>query len=305
MVLHGRRARWWPRECAFCPDQANASRQHGVQALLASCAMRAAALQVLAQVCSFSAVAGFSVVGFTEVDPFDGRVRRSAIQTHRPLAPTAGVCLSCPTISPSWVRRGATLGQRLGTTRLQMKLPDFGLNAREIARLSQMKRRDEPLEEEVRGLYVLGAAGGLVLGVTIVRSVLLGLIIGVQLAPLLAFMEGAQGERVRLAGWETWRLCQIQVRRSEKAWGVVQREVRASPSPHASPRGRRALCSYPYPPPPALSTPHPPSSPPTRPSPSLIFTPTLAGRDTWCLTCVAAGVGARAWVERADGREPP
>ena len=168
--------------------------------------MRATALQLLVQVCSFSAAAGFSVVGFTELDPFDGRVRHSAIQTHRPLAPTASVCLSCPTISPAWVRRGATLGQ----TRLQMKLPGFGLNAREMARLSQMKRRDEPLEEEVRGLYVLGAAGGLVLGVTVVRSVLLGLIIGVQLAPLLAFMEGAQGERVRLAGWETWRLCQIQ-----------------------------------------------------------------------------------------------
>ena len=98
--------------------------------------MRAAALQVLAQVCSFSAAAGFSVVGFTELDPFDGRVRRSAVQTHRPLAPTAGVCLSCPTISPAWVRRGATLGQ----TRLQMKLPGFGLNAREMARLSPRHR---------------------------------------------------------------------------------------------------------------------------------------------------------------------
>lgn len=199
--------------------------------------MRASLLRVLAQVCSFSAVAGFSVVGFTEVDPFDGRVRRSAIQTHRPLAQTAGVCLPCPTISPAWVRRGATLGQRVGTTHLQMKLPDFGLNAREMARLSQMKRRDEPLEEEVRGLYVLGAAGGLVLGVTVVRSVLLGLIIGVQLAPLLAFMEGSRGERVRLAGWETWRLCQIQLRRSEKGWGVVQREAEAR---GVSPALRRA-----------------------------------------------------------------
>ena len=182
--------------------------------------MRASHLRVLAQVCSFSAVAGFSVVGFTEVDPFDGRVRRSAIQTHRPLAQTAGVCLPCPTISPAWVRRGATLGQRVGTTHLQMKLPDFGLNAREMARLSQMKRRDEPLEEEVRGLYVLGAAGGLVLGVTVVRSVLLGLIIGVQLAPLLAFMEGSRGERVRLAGWETWRGSSTRLASSNPAIGT-------------------------------------------------------------------------------------
>ena len=62
----------------------------------------------------------------------------------------------CPTISPAWVRRGATLGLRLAKTHPQMKLPDFGLNAREAARLSQMKRRDEPLEQEVRGLYILG-----------------------------------------------------------------------------------------------------------------------------------------------------
>ena len=149
-------------------------------------------MRVLAHVCSFSAVAGFSVVGFTEVDPFDERVRQSAIQTHRPLAQTAGVCLPCPTISPAWVRRGATLRLRLAKTHPQMKLPDFGLNAREAARLSQMKRRDEPLEQEVRGLYILGAAGGLLLGATLVRSPFLGLILGVQLAPLLAFMEGAQ-----------------------------------------------------------------------------------------------------------------
>lgn len=194
-------------------------------------------MRVLAHVCSFSAVAGFSVVGFTEVDPFDERVRQSAVQTHRPLARTSGVCLPCPTISPAWVRRGATLGQRLGKTRPQMKLPDFGLNAREAARLSQMKRRDEPLEQEVRGLYILGAAGGLFLGATVVRSPPLGLILGVQLAPLLAFMEGAQGERVRLAGWETWRLYQIQRARGEKTWRSVQREAEAR---GVSPALRRA-----------------------------------------------------------------
>ena len=48
------------------------------------------------------------------------------------------------------------------------------------------------------------------LGKLVIGSVVLGLIIGVQLAPLLAFMEGAQGERIRLAGWETWRVCRIQ-----------------------------------------------------------------------------------------------
>jgi hypothetical protein len=61
----------------------------------------------------------------------------------------------------------------------------------EVMKQEVMKRRDEPLEQEVRGLYILGAAGGLLLGATVVRSPALGLILGVQLAPLLAFMEGA------------------------------------------------------------------------------------------------------------------
>ena len=46
-----------------------------------------------------------------------------------------------------------------------------------------------------------------------------------------------QGERVRLAGWETWRLCQIQRARAEKAWGSVQREAEAR---GVSPALRRA-----------------------------------------------------------------
>ena len=40
----------------------------------------------------------------------------------------------------------------------------FGLSEREMKRLSQMKRSDEPLEEEVKGLYVLGAVAGIALG---------------------------------------------------------------------------------------------------------------------------------------------
>ena len=46
-----------------------------------------------------------------------------------------------------------------------------------------------------------------------------------------------QGERVRLAGWETWRLCQIQRARAEKAWGSVQRDAEAR---GVSPALRRA-----------------------------------------------------------------
>jgi hypothetical protein len=89
------------------------------------------------------------------------RTGANTTRTERPTGhwrkPLAFACLARRSALPrAWVRRGATLGLRLAKTHPQMKLPDFGLNAREAARLSQMKRRDEPLEQEVRGLYILG-----------------------------------------------------------------------------------------------------------------------------------------------------
>ena len=111
----------------------------------------------------------------------------------------------------------------------------FGLTDREAARLSQMKRTDEPLEEEVRGLYIVGATGGLVLGPLLFGSSILGMIVGVQVGPSLAFTGG---ERMRATGWESWRLWGIQVRRSRRAWLIARREAEA--------RGLTPLlrCSY-------------------------------------------------------------
>ena len=100
----------------------------------------------------------------------------------------------------------------------------FGLTDREAARLSQMKRTDEPLEEEVRGLYIVGATGGLVLGPLLFGSSILGMIVGVQVGPSLAFTGG---ERMRATGWESWRLWGIQVRRSRRAWLIARREAEA------------------------------------------------------------------------------
>ena len=103
----------------------------------------------------------------------------------------------------------------------------FGLTDRESARLSQMKRTDEPLVEEVRGLYIVGATGGLVFGPLLFGSSLLGMIVGVQVGPSLAFTGGPRGERMRATGWESWRLWGIQVRRARRAWLVTRREAEA------------------------------------------------------------------------------
>ena len=103
----------------------------------------------------------------------------------------------------------------------------FGLSDRESARFSQMKRTDEPLEEEVRGLYIVGATGGFVLGPLLFGSSFLGMIVGVQVGPSLAFTGGPRGERMRATGWESWRLWGIQVRRARRALVVARREAEA------------------------------------------------------------------------------
>ena len=66
-------------------------------------------------------------------------------------------------------------------------------------RLSEMKRADEPLEEESRGLCVLGAVGG-----ALVLKGPFGALMGSQLAPMLATVKGPTGDKIRQAGWATW-----------------------------------------------------------------------------------------------------
>merc|ERR1719217_1327397 len=58
------------------------------------------------------------------------------------------------------------------------------------------------------------------------RSAIFGAFIGVQLGPLLAFTEGKMGERLRAAGWESWRLSKVQAGRAQLGWACVRR-VRA------------------------------------------------------------------------------
>mmetsp|Transcript_775 Transcript_775/g.2391 ORF Transcript_775/g.2391 Transcript_775/m.2391 type:complete len:243 (+) Transcript_775:272-1000(+) len=73
----------------------------------------------------------------------------------------------------------------------------FGLSKRERTRLSRLRRPDEPLEEELRGLALIGAvAGALFLGGP------LGLLVGFNVGPWTAMLDGQLGERMRLAGWE-------------------------------------------------------------------------------------------------------
>lgn len=73
----------------------------------------------------------------------------------------------------------------------------FGLSKRERTRLSRLRRQDEPLEEELRGLALIGAIVGVIL-----LGGPLGILFGYNAGPLLGLVDGEFGEKVRLAGWE-------------------------------------------------------------------------------------------------------
>lgn len=85
--------------------------------------------------------------------------------------------------------------------------PSVDWSAREIKRMSQMVRADEPLEEELHGLAGLGALIGMMLGEILLGSMILGMVLGAQIAPALGFIEGPRGDQIRAAGWRAARCC--------------------------------------------------------------------------------------------------
>lgn len=125
----------------------------------------------------------------------------------------------------------------------------FGLDARQQRRMSEMKRADEPLVEELRGLSAIGVMSGLFLLPLIGVDRWLGVLLGWQFAPLLSIVEvraqqpfrddtpcslaahlqpccrptlqhiqGATGENCRKAGWEAHVRVQAARERIVKEW---------------------------------------------------------------------------------------
>lgn len=73
---------------------------------------------------------------------------------------------------------------------------------RERARMAGRIAPNEPLPEELRGLAVIGGVvGALLIGGG--PFGLFGILFGFNCAPLLAFVEGAAGDRIRTVGWVT------------------------------------------------------------------------------------------------------
>ena len=184
--------------------------------------MRNRALRVLSNLCevserSFHFTAPrfpYNVLRYTQ-SSFPRPPHALAVYMLGPSLVAFAVFLSPPLHAPHrYIAHSATPSPRAA----------FGLSEREMRRLSAMKTSDEPLEEEVEGLCILGGMAGAVLGVPLLGSGMIGALLGVQfLGPLLAFSAGPSGDRLRMAGWHTQNLSRKALKRSEMAWNDLVR----------------------------------------------------------------------------------
>ena len=86
---------------------------------------------------------------------------------------------------------------------------------------ADMKRADDPSQEEVGGLRIVGGVVGYLLGPSLTGSAVLGIFLGVTLGSYLAFLEGRRGAMLREAGWQVYGTLDTQKRRCQELWGSV------------------------------------------------------------------------------------
>lgn len=100
----------------------------------------------------------------------------------------------------------------------------LGFSKRQAQRFKEMKRADEPLDEEVKGLSVLASAVGLFFGNIFLGSSFFGVLLAIQgfeAGPLLAVQQGEMGDQMRAAGWKTSK-CMSQLAREAERRGVTR-----------------------------------------------------------------------------------
>lgn len=95
-------------------------------------------------------------------------------------------------------------------------------SAREMKRMTQMFRADEPLQEELQGLAWLGAFTGVLFGRPLLGNAALGMVLGAQLGPALGFVEGSRGDHVRATGWRVYRMLESMVAEARVTFDSIE-----------------------------------------------------------------------------------
>lgn len=137
---------------------------------------------------------------------------------------TDALCVTARAPILQFRAQSTSFGARTPAAHAQFNMPNpfgGGMDARAQQRLTELKRADEPLVEELRGLSVLGVLGGFFLLPVIGFDPWLGMLLGWQFAPLLAVAEGSVGESCRKAGWEANLRCKAIKERAIKEWEVA------------------------------------------------------------------------------------
>ena len=107
-----------------------------------------------------------------------------------------------------------------------------------------MRRADDPSQEEVSGLRIAGGVLGFLLGPSFCRSAVLGIFIGVTMGNYLAFLEGRRGARLREAGWQVYGQVDTQKRRCQDLWGTVWATAQEKGVPEALRSTRDAMSGF-------------------------------------------------------------
>ena len=142
-----------------------------------------------------------------------------ALMSLRPPIHAARPAVSARNFAP------AIAGAHSAAARAPAPTMQFGRTSRSAA---PMKRADEPSEEELFGVQLLGGTVGFaLLGPALLGSAVLGLFFGLLLARALVASAGKRGAQAREAGWQTYQLWRGDARRR---WRRASRPARARPA---------------------------------------------------------------------------
>jgi hypothetical protein len=107
-----------------------------------------------------------------------------------------------------------------------------------------MRRADDPLQEEIRGLQMIGGVLGFVFGPLLCGSGVLGIFLGVMLGNYLAFIDGRRGAMLREAGWQVFGHVATGRRRTHELWTSLRESAQARGVPEALTSAREAVTGF-------------------------------------------------------------